>query len=177
MRVAPTVTLTELDREWLLKVSGSGVTSQRLGDRCRIVLLAAEGLRNDEIEAALNIPRKKVGRWRTRFLQLGREGIEKDAPGRGRKPTYPEDVRQLVVEMTTRGRPPNATHWSLATMAKAVDLAKPANRRPHLAGTRTQAAFDPDFQGVQRSSICGETRRRHRALSQRARTCRGPLCR
>jgi hypothetical protein len=90
MRVAPTVILTELDREWLLKSSGSGVTSQRLGERCRIVLLAAEGMRNDEIEAALNIPRKKVGRWRNRFLQLGREGIEKEAPGRGRNRLTPK---------------------------------------------------------------------------------------
>lgn len=152
MRVAPTVKLSEVDREWLLKQARSGLAPKRLGERCRIVLLAAEGKTNEEIEEDLGVSRHKAGRWRTRFAQSGRAGIESDAPGRGRKPSYPPELRQLVVRMTTREKPDNATHWSLATMAKALDISPRTVGRiwlehglkPHLLRT-FKVSNDPRF--------------------------------
>ena len=35
--------------------------------RAKIVLMAAEGLRNDEIAARLDTPRQVVSKWRKRF--------------------------------------------------------------------------------------------------------------
>lgn len=78
------------------------LTAKRLSQRCEIVLLAAEGKTNEEIGEALQITRQRAGRWRQRYLDQGRAGIEQDAPGRGRKPTYPEELRQVVVQKTTR---------------------------------------------------------------------------
>jgi transposase len=42
--------------------------------RARIVLMAADGLRNDEIAARLDTPRQVVSKWRKRFYEqrLGR---------------------------------------------------------------------------------------------------------
>ncbi len=97
MRVAPIVELTESEREWLQKQSGSGVATRRLGERCRIVLLAAKGKTNEQIAAEMGVTRHKAGRWRSRYVLAGRAGIESDAPGRGRKPAYLAEVRQLVV--------------------------------------------------------------------------------
>jgi transposase len=152
MRVAPSVELTEVDLEWLRKQSRSGVTSRRLGERCRIVLLAAEGKTNQQIAQEVGVSPHKAGRWRTRFAESGRAGIEADAPGRGRKPTYPQELRQLVVEMTTRRKPPNATHWSLSTMASALDISERTVGRiwdehglkPHLIRT-FKVSNDPHF--------------------------------
>ena len=89
MRVAPIVELTDPDREWMQKQSRSGVAARRLGERCRIVLLAAAGKTNEQIALELGVTRQKAGRWRTRFVQGGRSCIQADAPGRGRKLTYP----------------------------------------------------------------------------------------
>lgn len=86
MRVAPVVELSELDRGWLRKQSRGGVASRRLGERCRIVLMAADGKTNEQIAEQMSVSRHKAGRWRMRFVELGRAGIEADAPGRGRKP-------------------------------------------------------------------------------------------
>ena len=83
MRIAPSVKLNETERAWLLKQTRSGVASKR----CEIVLLAAADKSNEKIAAALKITRQRAGRWRTRYVDLGRVGIEADAPGRGRKPT------------------------------------------------------------------------------------------
>ncbi len=152
MRVAPVVELTELDREWLRKQARSGVASRRLGERCRIVLLAAEGNTNEQVAEKMSVSRHKAGRWRMRFAQSGRAGIEADAPGRGRKPIYPPELRQLVVQKTTQATPPDATHWSLASMAKALDLSprtvgriwQEHGLKPHLIRT-FKVSNDPHF--------------------------------
>lgn len=152
MRVAPAVELTDPDREWLQRQSRSGVAARRLGERCRIVLLAAAGKTNEQIAKKLGVTRQKAGRWRTRFSETGRAGIEADAPGRGRKPTYPEELRKLAVRKTTQETPPNATHWSLSSMAKALQVSPRTVGRiwhehglkPHLVRT-FKVSNDPHF--------------------------------
>ena len=44
MRVAPEIVLTEQERVELTKLTGCNLTSVRLAQRARIVLLAAQGL-------------------------------------------------------------------------------------------------------------------------------------
>lgn len=152
MRTAPLVAVSEVDRVWLQKTAASATASRRLGERCRIVLLAAQGQRNEEIAAALGFSVMKVGRWRTRFAQAGRSGIERDEPGRGRKQTYPAEVRQVLVQKTTRSTPPGQTHWSRTSMAKALDLSpstvgrvwREHGLKPHLVRT-FKVSNDPLF--------------------------------
>jgi Winged helix-turn helix len=53
--------------------------------RAKMILLAAEGLSNDEIAARLNSRREVVGRWRKRFFAERLLGLEEQArPGRPR---------------------------------------------------------------------------------------------
>ena len=152
MRVAPKVELNEEERNWLRKQAHSDVATKRLGERCRIVLLAAEGKTNEQIEEDLGVSRHKAARWRTRYVQGGRAGIENDAAGRGRKPSYPPELRQLVIRMTTREKPANATHWSLASMGQALDISPRTVGRiwhehglkPHLVRT-FKVSNDPRF--------------------------------
>ena len=140
------------DRGWLQAMVRSALTPRRLVERCLIVLLAAVGKRNEQIAAELGYSENKVGRWRLRFAKSGRAGIEHDAPGRGRKPSYPNEVRQMLVRKTTRGTPPGQTHWSRTTMAKAMQLSpstvgrvwREHGLKPHL--TRTfKVSNDPRF--------------------------------
>ncbi len=44
--------------------------------RARIVLYAAQGLRNDEIAARLDTPRQIVSKWRKRFFEQRFRGLE-----------------------------------------------------------------------------------------------------
>ncbi len=55
--------------------------------RAQMVLLAAEGLRNDEIAARLNCRREVVSQWRKRFFESRLAGLE-DRPRRGRPPIF-----------------------------------------------------------------------------------------
>ena len=55
--------------------------------RAKIVLLAAEGLRNDEIAVRLDTPRQVVSKWRKRFHEQRIAGLA-DLPRGGRPPGF-----------------------------------------------------------------------------------------
>ena len=56
--------------------------------RAKIVLLAADGLRNDEIATRLDTPRQVVSKWRKRFYEQRLIGLA-DLPRGGRPPGFP----------------------------------------------------------------------------------------
>jgi len=56
--------------------------------RAQMVLLAAQGLRNDEIALRLNTRREVVSMWRKRFFQERLSGLD-ERPRRGKPPTFP----------------------------------------------------------------------------------------
>jgi winged helix-turn helix protein len=56
--------------------------------RAQMVLLAAEGLRNDQIADRLRCRREVVSQWRKRFFEQRLAGLE-DRPRRGRPPVFP----------------------------------------------------------------------------------------
>ena len=56
--------------------------------RAQMVLMAADGMGNDEIAARLNCGRDVVSQWRKRFFEQRLAGLE-DRPRRGRPPTFP----------------------------------------------------------------------------------------
>ncbi len=53
-----------------------------------MVLMAADGLRNDENAARLRCGRDVVSQWRKRFFEQRPAGLE-DRPRRGRPPAFP----------------------------------------------------------------------------------------
>ena len=61
MRVAPEIVLTNEERAELSKLVRSKLTSVRLAQRARIVLLAAKGRQSKDIAAALGIGRVQAG--------------------------------------------------------------------------------------------------------------------
>jgi hypothetical protein len=56
--------------------------------RAKIVLLAAEGLRNDQIAFRLDTRREVVSKWRKRFFYERLAGLE-EHPRTGRRPVFP----------------------------------------------------------------------------------------
>lgn len=56
--------------------------------RAKIVLMAAQGLDNEEIARRLDTPRQVVSKWRKRFFEEGLAGLD-DLPRGGRPPAFP----------------------------------------------------------------------------------------
>ncbi|MBL0208663.1 MAG: IS630 family transposase [Propionivibrio sp.] len=119
MRVAPEIILTDDERAELAKLVRSKLSSVRLAQRARIVLLAADGIQNKVIAQQLDVGRVQVSRWRERYAQSRLSGIERDLP-RGAPPAK-VDVARLV-ELTTQTKPKAATHWSTRTMGAELGV-------------------------------------------------------
>jgi transposase len=140
MRVAPTIMLTDGQQRVLDGWARGHRTPVRLVQRAKIVLLAAAGRQNWQIACELGMDTGKVGRWRKRFARAGLAGIEKDLPRGGRPATVRASLARKIVEMTTRHRPANATHWSTRTLAEALGTSQSMvsrvwranNLKPHL---------------------------------------------
>ena len=152
MRVACPIELTDDEQKTVQRWSRGRSIAVRLMMRSKIVLLAASGEMNRDIAAALGTDEQTVGRWRKRFAERRLAGIEKDAPRSGRKPTRRNEVARLIVERTTQTVPANATHWSVRTLAKELDVSESMVQRvwranglkPHLVRT-FKLSNDPRF--------------------------------
>jgi hypothetical protein len=61
--------------------------------RAKMILLAAQGQRNDQIAASLSVPRQIVSKWRKRFFEERLAGLEAE-PRTGRPPVFPPRSRR-----------------------------------------------------------------------------------
>lgn len=149
MRIAPAITLNAQQRARLQGWARARSLPQRQVERAQIILLAASGLQDVEIAAALKLSRQKAARCRSRFLQSGLAGLEKDAPRPGR----PRRIdAQAIVRTTTQQSPPHATHWSTRSLAQVTGISEASVRRvwkayglkPHRLET-FKLSRDPQF--------------------------------
>lgn len=56
--------------------------------RAKAILLAAQGLRNDQIADHISLPRQIISKWRKRFFEERLDGLE-NLPRSGRPPVFP----------------------------------------------------------------------------------------
>jgi transposase-like protein len=56
--------------------------------RAKAILLAAQGLRNDQIADRISLPRQIISKWRKRFFEERLDGLE-NLPRSGRPPVFP----------------------------------------------------------------------------------------
>ena len=153
MRVAATIQLTEAQRKTLTRLVKGRRSEVRVAIRAKIVLAAARGQENREIAEKLGVTRETVGRWRSRFAEKSVEGILKDLPRGGRKPTNRSRVEGRILQMTTQEQPTNATHWSTRTLAAELGVSqsmvhrvwKANGLKPHLVKT-FKVSNDPHFE-------------------------------
>jgi len=122
MRVAAEIKLSVKDRKKLETAKKSGASSVRVRERAAIILLAADGVTNQEIAIRLKQDPGKVGRWRQRYAESGFAGIVKDKTRPGRIAPLPTTLRSRIIKLTVTGQPKGATHWSRESMAREVGV-------------------------------------------------------
>jgi transposase len=126
-------------------------SAQALAQRSRIVLAAAEGLKNTEIAQRLGITRGMAAKWRSRFAEDRLDGLL-DEPRPGRPRTIGDELVEQVLVRTLETTPKDATHWSTRSLARELGLSQSAVSRiwrafglqPHRQQT-WKLSRDPQF--------------------------------
>jgi transposase-like protein len=75
------IELTSEERQKLQGVVRQYTSPYREVVRAKIILYAAQGLRNDEIAARLDTPRQIVSKWRKRFFEQRLTGLHEQPRG------------------------------------------------------------------------------------------------
>ena len=116
---AAKIQLTEQQQDELERCVRGRCVAARTVERAKIILGLAAGKAIKDIAEQVGIVRQTVRRWGQRFQQQGTQGLE-DAPRSGR----PRDIQpgkiEQIVRKTTLETPPDSTHWSTRSLAKAM---------------------------------------------------------
>lgn len=132
-RVLERMTVTEEQREELLRWTRRRTTAQALALRARIVLESATGAANGAVAERLGVTQQTVGKWRRRFVHRGMDGLlDEPRPGAPRR-ISDADVERILVT-TLEQTPVDATHWSTRSLAAACGLS-------HMSVARIWRAF------------------------------------
>ena len=139
-------------KEDLNKLVKGRNTPQKVVMRAKIAIKILEGMPKKRIAEELNISRTTVYLWAERYEKGGVAALLKDAPRPGRIPLITPQKEKEVVETTLHTLPPDATHWSVRTMATAQSISRMAvqriwkkyNIQPHRIKT-FKLSNDPHF--------------------------------
>ena len=121
--------------------------------RAKIVLATADGHGTNEIMRRTGKSKPCVWRWQERYVEEGVDGLLRDKTRPPGKKPLPVGVRRKVLAKTASQMPPNATHWSRASMAAEMDISPvqcgriwaEAGLKPHLV-RRFKLLNDPQFE-------------------------------
>lgn len=127
-RVADEIVLSDDERGFLESQARRHKAPRSLSDRCRMILLCAEGLPSKEVARQLGVHEHTVGKWRRRFVRDRVEGLS-DEHRAGRPRTVPDEQVAEVIERTLKSSPKDATHWSIRSMAAETGLSHTTIRR------------------------------------------------
>ena len=127
-------------------------TPRKVVWRSRIVLLSAAGCGTMEIMRRTGISKPTVWRWQARYLEAGVDGLLRDKSRPPGTPPLSAAIKTLVLTKTMRETPPDATHWSVRSMARAVGISHTSVQniwrahglKPHLVDN-FKVSNDPAF--------------------------------
>jgi transposase len=92
--IAPALPVTDEQRRALEVMARSTSLPHRKVVQAKALLLAGDGVSNEDIARRCDTTPDTVRRWRARFAESGVAGVGVIAAGRGRKPSVPAEVHK-----------------------------------------------------------------------------------
>jgi transposase len=152
MRTGISITLKPAGRRRLEALAGDRNAAHKHVWPAKIVLLSGDGVGTNEIMRRTGKSKTCVWRWQERFMQEGYDGLLRDRTRPSRIPPLGPNVAERVVALSQTEPSAEATHWTAAMMAKAIDISASSVRRiwrahglqPHRV-KRFKLSTDPRF--------------------------------
>jgi len=121
---APALSLDPAQKRVLEALARAGTTPQSVARKCDVVLWASAGMSNSGIAQQTGLSRPTVIAARAAFERGGVEALrQRQKRQRSRRVLTPE-LEQRILDTTLKTRPPDATHWSVRTLARHLGVTR-----------------------------------------------------
>lgn len=128
--IAAPLKVTRAERRALERMACSTVLEHRVVVQASALLLAADGVANEQIARECSTNPDTVRAWRRKFEAGGVDAVGTIAPGRGRKPEIDQATIDAIVDDTLHTVPDDgATEWSCRTMGAKHGVGKDTVQR------------------------------------------------
>jgi len=153
MRENVSFDVSAADRTRLRLLVSDRNTPAKVVWRAKIILASADGLGTMAIMRATGKSKPCVWRWQERFAAEGVDGLTRDKTRKPGRAPLSAAVKRKVLAKTAGETLPEATHWSVRSMAAAVGISHTSVQRiwaeaglkPHLV-RRFKISNDPAFE-------------------------------
>ena len=121
---AAALALNSSQKQALEALARAGATPQSVARRCKVILLASEGMSNNLIANQTALSRPTVIATRSAFARQGLDAIRRRQTRQRSQGVRTPELEQKILDTTLKTRPPDATHWSVRTMARHLGVTR-----------------------------------------------------
>jgi transposase len=105
-------------------IARAGTTPQAMARKCEVILLASKGTANNAIAQQTGLSRPTVIATRAAFATGGVDAIRRRQRRKRSRRVLTPELEQEILDVTLKTRPPNATHWSVRTLANHLGVTR-----------------------------------------------------
>ena len=102
----------------------AGTTTQIVARKCRVILLAGEGLSNSAIARRTGMSRPTILAVRSAFVQGGVAALTHRHKRQRARPVLTAGTEQNILDATLKTRSADATHWTVRRLAAQLELSR-----------------------------------------------------
>jgi transposase len=102
----------------------AGTTPQRIARKCRVILLASEGVSNHAIAQQIGLTRPTILAVRAAFALRGMAAVQAPHPRKRSRRVLTSELEQKILDATVKTRPADGTHWSVRVLAKHLGVSR-----------------------------------------------------
>lgn len=121
---AAALVLDPSQKEALKSLVRTGGTPQSVARKCRVILLASEGVSNNQIADQMGLSRPTIIATRTAFARGGIDAIRRPQTRKRSRRVRTPELEQKILDTTLKTRPPDATHWSVRALARHLGVTR-----------------------------------------------------
>jgi transposase len=121
---APALALDPAQKRLLESLARAGGTPQSVAHKCQVILLASEGAANNFIARQTGLSRPTVIAARAAFAKGGVDALRQRPTRRRRHHIRTPELEQKILDTSLKTRPPDATHWSVRTLARHLGVSR-----------------------------------------------------
>lgn len=122
---APALAINAEQRRELEDLVRNGNSSQKVALRCRLLLLAHQGIANQAIAQQMNVSRPTILALRAAFAEEGMAAVTGIRRRKGRARVLTAELEQKILDTTLKTRPGDgSTQWSVRMLARHLRVSR-----------------------------------------------------